>query len=572
MSMPANDPENPKNTAEASHPPTSLATRAGAISGKVRPLAIALCLLVIFAVAARGRFALPPEPVMDPDSFGYLNATVTWLLGDGFWQGDGRAHLYPFFLWAIVSSTRGFSAITIFQHVAGLLSGAAWCWAWWLWASFLPPGIVRRWVAPALGLTALAIYLWGTRTILFEHMIRPEAVCPFVGLLQIAFCLAFAKARWRGGSRMAIIAYAAGAIFAGGIALNLKPSWGFAGLVPPALVAVALWRSTATLRLCSVLGVCLGLLALSGPLFLLPGLAGWKKDQASRTFLPGTLASVHAAMIARSLEGRARRGLLDPDEARFAEDFSRTVQEATVHNKSYPVLGVDCDNIFYRSGLFGRLPHGANASPETVRSYLLGLYFQALRDQPRAFAEKWGRELLFAYRLAPKELFRPKLRVRLFYQETAKIGRAEIGQRMSAVWKARWEAYWGRCRELAATAPEDAAITCRMTPGLIKFAAAALLPAFLFLPIFAVLVFLRRGRLAALRPAAAASLVVAAVSLAATVTVAIVHSFDLDRYLNLLVPLDVFLVASALSLLAAALLPPDFEIGRGDRPLRQGTP
>ena len=174
-------------------------------------------------------------------------------------------------------------------------------------------------------------------------------------------------------------------------------------------------------------------------------------------------------------------------------------------------------------------------------------------DQPLAFADKWGRELGFAYRLAPGELFRPKLRLRYYYGETLKSGRTEIGERLPAVWKARWETYWNRVRDLAATAPEDVVITRRISPGVIKFAAAALLPSLVFLPAFAGLAFWRRGRLDALCPAAAASLLIVAVSFGATATVAIVHSFDLDRYLNLLVPIDVFLIATALSLLAAAV-------------------
>jgi len=548
-------PENPKRLANSCHPVILFFKKAAPFAEKLRPLVIGLCLALIFAVAARGRFGLPPEPVMDPDSFGYLNATLTWLHGNGFWQGEGRAHLYPFFLWAIILSTKGFPAITSIQHGIGILSGIAWCWAWWLWVSFLPAGFVRRWLCPALGLAALSLYMWGTRTILFEHMIRPEAVFPFVGALQMAFCLAFAKARWMGGGRNALVVSAAAGIVAGGIALNLKPSWGFAGLVPLALVVVSLWRATPATRLRSLLGVCLGFLIASVPLVLLPSLAGWKKDKASRTFLPGTLASVHAGMIAKSLGERARRGLLDPEEMRFAEDFSRTVREATLHNKSFPVLGWDCDFIFYRSGLFARLPHGANTSPETLRSYLLGLYFQALADQPLAFAGKWGRELRLAYCPAPMDLFRPKLCPRRYYQETddlLKNRRAEIGGHLPGDWKTGWETYWNRCRELAATSPNDGVITRRISPGVIKFAAAALLPSLLFLPAFAGLVFLRRG-METLRPAAAASLIVAAVSFAAAMTVAIVHSFDLNRYLNLLVPTDVFLIASALSLLAAAV-------------------
>jgi len=532
-----------------------LLKQAGSCVERRRMLAIGLCLLGIFAVAVQGRFCLPPEPVMDQDSLGYLNPALTWLSGHGFCQTDGRAFLYPFTVWAIVLLTKSFSSITSFQHVVGLLSGAAWCWAWWLWVSFLPAGIVRRWLAPALGLMSLAICLWGTRTILFEHTIRPEAVFPLLGMLQIAVGLAFIKARWMGGSRKAVVLYASAGIVAGAFALSLKPSWGFAGLIPFALILTSFWRSTPAIRRCSVLGLCLGVLVASIPLVGLPLAAGWKKDRRSKMFLAETLASVHAKMIAATLEGQASRGLLDPEEMRFSEDFSRTVQAAIANNKSFPVLGVECDDIFYRSGLFGRLPHGASNSPETLRRYLFGLYFQSLADQPLAFVEKWKSQLLLAYCLPAKELFRPKLRVRLNYKGTLEVSRVEIGESMPAAWKARWATYWSRCQELAATAPEELALTRGIPPFVLKFAAGALLPSLLFLPAFAALVFIRRGRLAVFQPAAAASLLIATISFAATATVAIIHSFDLDRYLNLLVPIDVLLVAAAVSLLVAAVIP-----------------
>jgi len=73
------------------------------------------------------------------------------------------------------------------------------------------------------------------------------------------------------------------------------------------------------------------------------------------------------------------------------------------------------------------------------------------------------------------------------------------------------------------------------------------------LPAVSVVIFFSRGRLRILRPAAAASLVVLAVSFASTASVAIVHSFDLDRYLNLLVPADVMLIACALVLVTASV-------------------
>ncbi len=548
--MPPADKENGFDPADT---PPGIPRFAARAAGALRRPLIGVGLVVIFALAAAGRFGLPPEPMLDPDSRGYLNPALIWLSGDGFQQVDGRGHLYPLFLWAVLVASRSFSAITTVQHAAGLLSGVAWCWAWWLWMSFLPAGFVRRWLAPVAGLGALAVYLWGSRTILFEHMIRPEAVFSGVGLLQIAFGLAFVRACRGGGHRIAIASYAAAGLITAAVAVNLKPSWGFAVLVPILLVLVALWRGGRLVRISAAFGVCIGLLGASVPAVVLPALAGWKKDNRSRTFLAETLASVHGVMISQSLSARAQAGLLDPGEARFAEDYAATVRSAIDGNFSYPVLGVDCDEILYRSGLFGRLPHGANRSPELLRRYLLALYFQALRDQPLAFAQKWGRQFLLAYRPSPKDIFRPKLRLRLNYERTLEAGCPDFRGHLPAGWQDRLDAFWARCIQLAAAAPEEVTPAVKIPPGLIGWMASILLFSVTVLPAMSAVIFSSRGRLRVLRPAAAASLVILAVSFASTASVAIVHSFDLDRYLNLLVPADVMLVACALILVAAAV-------------------
>src|SRR6266550_3754266 len=57
---------------------------------------IALALIVL--LAAYERFHLPPSPLADPDSWGYLGPAVLKLGGEGFQHTYSRNFLYPGFL------------------------------------------------------------------------------------------------------------------------------------------------------------------------------------------------------------------------------------------------------------------------------------------------------------------------------------------------------------------------------------------------------------------------------------------------------------------------------------------
>jgi len=53
---------------------------------------------LLFACAAWKRFALPLDPIADPDTWGYLSPALRKLIGAEFGHTSGRNFIYPGFL------------------------------------------------------------------------------------------------------------------------------------------------------------------------------------------------------------------------------------------------------------------------------------------------------------------------------------------------------------------------------------------------------------------------------------------------------------------------------------------
>jgi hypothetical protein len=71
-----------------------------------------ILLALIFVVAACARLHLPPWPLADPDTAGYLQPAVSKLAEGVFKHTNGRNCLYPGFLFLILFSTHNCASIT----------------------------------------------------------------------------------------------------------------------------------------------------------------------------------------------------------------------------------------------------------------------------------------------------------------------------------------------------------------------------------------------------------------------------------------------------------------------------
>lgn len=486
---------------------------------------------LVLAYAAIQRFSLPLTPIFDPDSPGYIRPALLQLAGEGFQQTHGRAFLYPTMALGVLSVTGDLRAIVVLQHLASLLSGVAWLAAWLVWVSMLPRGFLRDDAAPVAGLACVALYLWSSETILFGPQIRPEAVFPLFAALQILCLLAYLKVRWPADREQcfpACLGWGAAAMYFAVAAANLKPSWGFAVLLSPLVlvIGVVVRRGGKSLALCAAplfVGVLLVLLFNA----VLPAVTGWKTDRAAGRFLPTLLFAVHADILAESLEQDVRLGKATPEEAAFLGRLRGELEESRRRKGTYRLLGFNPDYLMFQSKALANLP-GVSTLPQ-LRSYCFGNYLRALGRQPGRFANKWFLQIRSVVCPNPKFLSRSSCNFLKLYEDSLHNlpSRGNLPDGKLAV-------------SLLSLPPATEALTARLThrtetgPGWLREAAEAgallYLPSLilcLLAPVFGLFWFREHYVLFC------GAWIVAAAGLSSALTVAIIHSFDIDRYASL---------------------------------------
>jgi hypothetical protein len=109
---------------------------------KVGHFAYWSAIAVIFAWAAWLRFRLPLDPIAVRD---YVLPALRKLIGDEF--GDvhlGRTIIYPGFVYLLVRAFRDLRAITVTQHLLGLLAGGVLLLTWRRIRDFIPGARLPR--------------------------------------------------------------------------------------------------------------------------------------------------------------------------------------------------------------------------------------------------------------------------------------------------------------------------------------------------------------------------------------------------------------------------------------------
>ena len=311
--------------------------------------------LVLAAIAlawgAWSRFRLPQAPVVDPDIQGYLGPAIFALTGHQFVHLDGRSSAYPAFVYLILRVFGDFRAISIIQHIIGVGAGAVTLMAWNAMLRLVPAGGVPRELGRFAGLAPAVIYLGSSTAIHFEQQIRPEAIFPFLAIVDIMLGFLFIEARflkrkesaiWLGGLNV-FVAY---------LIYQLKPSFGLATVLSTAPVWVSLVTPGATMR---ARGMLLAAAVLPAALLLyLPEKVMKAGDPMARFFLPETLFSIHGSLIlsqiTRDLDSNAQTPYPRP-VLQAAHDLLKTDLEkaANASGKSFPILGYNPDYLMYSS-------------------------------------------------------------------------------------------------------------------------------------------------------------------------------------------------------------------------------
>jgi hypothetical protein len=288
-----------------------------------------------------------------------------------------------------------FSWIVRVQQFFGLVSAPLLWFGLRLWLSFFPRRTaVCHGVAVLLGATTAAIYLLNTTQVRFEMTIEPEGVLAFFVLTYLVFALAYIKMRWVSHQNLPAIVLGTATLLTSYCTLLLKPSWGFA-LVPSFLLLIAGIYGTGSHWLRWIPAVAA--LVATGGLFILPHLLSFRPDASSRTFLPFSLVSVHAAQILQNAEKEHLIAETDPPsnelEARFYQELKEAWIEARRVPLGCPTLGFAPDYIMSTKDFF----RGFAAEQKLTDSELINLcyttYLKTWIESPWAMLAKIGKEL-----------------------------------------------------------------------------------------------------------------------------------------------------------------------------------
>jgi hypothetical protein len=517
-----------------------------------------LGLAFILGNGLRLRLQWPLWPLSDPDTWGYLHPALAELTGHGFRHTYGRNFVYPGWVFLWLRTCGDFRAIGVAQHVLGLATGVMLWRVWQLWRGWFPQPRLPGWIATPAGLGLVAFYVSSTTVIFLEQRIRPEAVFPFFAILAIYLTLEFLRVWFRTPNTFAAALLAAAIVFEALLCYQLKPSFGLAvGVALLPLLAAGLqpvqpWRRRLVLP------------AAAGGALLLAALLLWwpehelaKTDNISDLFLPETLLTVHANVIRDQMAQDLAQGDPTPYPAGFLADLharlAHELELASVPEQHpYGSLGFNPDYLMYQDSFCRYLYHNFG-TPFTVR---LGFYYfaRAWWHQPVAMARNMARQL---------DIFYGQRCPAFWLGRGIDIGR-NYGKSVAAFEPANYQrtsrryppavAYLSAAQSLAATPAvyrQDRVFTLTN-----EMAAEVHLP---LLTALAAGLALAMGLPAAafrreLAPAGALALLFFAYAFGNCLTVAIVHSMDIDRYSSNLLIFAILSEVTALVWCVEALL------------------
>ena len=349
---------------------------------------------------AWNRFQLPQAPIIDPDIEGYLGPAISALAGKPFLHLTGRSFPYPGFVYLILRIFGDFRAIALVQHLLGLGAGVLVLLSWNAAGALVPSGGIPKPVYRMLGLAPAYIYLGSATAISFEHQIRPEAIFSFLAILNIWISFLFIDRRFLRRDP-SFVWLGAGNVFLACLIYLAKPSFGFAVLFCTLPVWISLLRPGATLRQKTWLAAAAILPALL--LLFLPEHILKSRDKWGGLFLPETLICVHASIVAQQMtEDLANNAPLPyPKEVvEAASQLLSTELEKASHitsPKAYPSLGYNPDYLMYDDSFCIRLQQAMHWSNEEMARFCMTYYRRALLGHPGAMAEKTKRQLALFY-------------------------------------------------------------------------------------------------------------------------------------------------------------------------------
>jgi hypothetical protein len=356
-------------------------------------------LVALFAWAAWQRFSLPLDPIADPDVWGYLSPALRKLIGVEFGHTDGRNFLYPGFVFLLLRAFGDFRAITVTQHILGLLAGVMFLLTWRRARVFAPNPRVRRAVYDGLGLLGAGIFLLATEPIRFETQLRPEGVCAFLVSINLYVAIQFTACCFVEKRPRAAVGYGIGTAFTSVLLASAKPSFALIAVVALLPVGTSFFRR-GWFRQKIALG---GGAALSAILLLLPEHFLSRSDETSRTFLPTTLFAVHANLIRDQLADDLERGAEIPyprDQLRRIHGALSTeiVKSFAARPGHFHSLGFDPDYLMAnKSSIAAQLRREFDNNVPALCAFYRFCYWRIWRERPLLVMRKIATQMALFY-------------------------------------------------------------------------------------------------------------------------------------------------------------------------------
>jgi hypothetical protein len=376
-------------------------TRYGKSSGqllvtKVGHFAYWSALVFIFAWAAWLRFRLPLDPIAVPD---YVMPALRKLTGAEFGGIHlGRTIIYPGFVYLLVRAFGDFRAITVTQHLLGMLAGGVFLLTWRRIHDFIPSPRLPHSVYRCLGLFAVAIYLFSSEPLCFEMDIRPEGICGFLISINIYFVIQFAACCFLEGRRTAAVINGIGVVFSSILLASVKPSFWLSAIVALLPVGIFFFRR----GWFSQKIVLAGGATVSAALLLLPGHVLIHK-KVHECFLPAELFVIHANLIRDQMAADLEPGAKSPYSREWLGRVHTALKAEIVKSISkgpvnFPTLGFDPDYLmFNRTSIESQLRKEFDNNSSALCTFYWFYYWRIWQQRPLLVVKKIAREMAIFY-------------------------------------------------------------------------------------------------------------------------------------------------------------------------------
>ncbi len=336
---------------------------------------------------------MPQDPIADSD-FGYLWPALMKLDGGSFGHIQGLNFVYPGMVYLVLQTFSDFRAITWLQHFLGLAAGILFLATWRrLGDFFLKPGL-NRMAHETIGLLGAALYLLSNTPLVFEMQIRSDAVCMFFEIFTFWLIVQFLYYRVISPRAEKAFLYGTAVAVAAFLLASLKPSFTLMALfaVTPVSWLIIARKGDLTRKIAFFAAAAIVLLGLT----LTDRYLG-RNDQATKTFVPETLFSIHAKIIHAQMAADLRTGQTGHYSHAWlraaCDDLGAALWRAhDLYPDSFHLLGFQPNYLMVGTdSLLARWQR--QLGEESFLTFLQYWYWHSLAKRPQAFAGKVIRQI-----------------------------------------------------------------------------------------------------------------------------------------------------------------------------------